>query len=186
MDDSVGLSLNLVTYGERSHRYAGYDTVLNLKVASIEYVFLNKYVHTPYKSYSETHKHINHHGQINTEITYQLRIFTFFVFHFNFFDFLIFFVTIFRSIEEFTNYFSAFSEMREVVALQADAVVNVTKESVKRKSEEKMKLEIVVDAPVIVVPASTNSAHDFFSFKLGMSKKGNCVVIFFSCGSCSG
>lgn len=87
--------------------------------------------------------------------------------------FVIFWPTIFRSIEEFTNYFAAFSEMREVVALQADAVVNVTKESVKRKSEEKVKLEIVVDTPVIVVPASTNSSQDFFSFKLGMSKKGN-------------
>lgn len=58
MDDSVGMSLNLAAYKESSHRYTGYDTVLNLKVASIEYIFLNKYVphHNWYNASQRTHK----------------------------------------------------------------------------------------------------------------------------------
>lgn len=57
--------------------------------------------------------------------------------------------------------------MKEVVELQASAVVNVTKENVKRKSEERLKLDIEVDSPVIVIPAASKTSNHYFSFGLG-------------------
>jgi hypothetical protein len=57
--------------------------------------------------------------------------------------------------------------MREVVELQASAVVSATKENVAKKSEDKLQLDINISSPVIVIPASSTSS-DHVSFKLGM------------------
>jgi len=71
-----------------------------------------------------------------------------------------------QSIMELIAYFSAFAEIREVVEAQANRVVSATKERVKQKAEEKLKLHIEVKTPVIIVPASSQSA-DHLTINLG-------------------
>ncbi len=73
-----------------------------------------------------------------------------------------------RCITEITNYLSAFSDMREVVELQASAVVSATKENVK-KSEDKILLDISIRSPEIIIPASTRSPNHL-AFKLGLTQ----------------
>lgn len=69
--------------------------------------------------------------------------------------------------KELRGYFSVFSEIKEQVALAANQVAMKTAEIVKERSTHRLKLDIDIANPIIIVPQASDNETCYLSLDLG-------------------
>lgn len=73
-----------------------------------------------------------------------------------------------RVIQEIVTYFGKFAKIQEIIALTAQNVQEATKQIITTPPTIKMKLDVDIGNPYLVVPASTHVQDHYFCLDLGI------------------
>lgn len=69
--------------------------------------------------------------------------------------------------KEVATYFGAFSKMQEVLASATTVLAETTMERAKEFSETRMKIDVDITNPVVIIPRATSDTENYFYLDLG-------------------